>query len=77
VFVRVDDPDPILIGGEPVFRDGDSVHHLTSASYGYTIGNPAGLGYVDSQANGDGPIAVEVAGRLEAAVLSTTPFYDP
>jgi glycine cleavage system aminomethyltransferase T len=77
VFVRLDDPDPILIGGEPVSGDGQPVGHLTSAACGYTIGSSAGLSYVDSHASEDGSVAVEVAGRLEAATLSTTPFYDP
>jgi glycine cleavage system aminomethyltransferase T/glycine/D-amino acid oxidase-like deaminating enzyme len=77
VFIRLDDPEPILVGGEPIRRDGVPVGQLTSAAYGYTLGSATALGYVETAAAEDGPIAVEVAGRMEPAVLSTTPFYDP
>ena len=77
VFVRLEDPEPILLGGEPVLRDGVPVGRLTSGAYAYTLGSAAGLAFVATDAAEDGPVSVVVAGREEPATLSTTPFYDP
>ena len=77
VFVRLDDPEPVLIGGEPVLRDGVPVGRVTSGAYAYTLGSAAGLAFVAAGAAEDGPVMVTVAGREEAATFSTAPFYDP
>jgi 4-methylaminobutanoate oxidase (formaldehyde-forming) len=42
----LEDPEPLLFGDEPIYRDGELVGRITSASYGHTIGRAAGLGYV-------------------------------
>ena len=77
VFVRLDDPEPLLLDGESLLRDGVPVGRLTSAAYGHTLGSAAGLAFVAAEAAEDGPVSVRVAGRDEPATLSTTPFYDP
>jgi len=40
---------PFPYGGEPLFRDGVLVGHLTSASYGYTLRRAVGLAYISSK----------------------------
>jgi 4-methylaminobutanoate oxidase (formaldehyde-forming) len=42
----LDDPEPLLWGGEVVLRDGQPLTYLTSGSYGHTLGAGVGLGYV-------------------------------
>jgi 4-methylaminobutanoate oxidase (formaldehyde-forming) len=69
VWFRLDDPEPVLWGHEPIYREGVYVGFTTSGSYGHTAGTSVALGYV----NNDGPISrgwveagiyeIEVAGR--------------
>ena len=42
----LDDPGPVLWGGERIFRDGECVGYTTSAGYGHTVGGAVALGYV-------------------------------
>ncbi|MFO0810936.1 MAG: FAD-dependent oxidoreductase [Gemmataceae bacterium] len=77
------DPEPILWGGERIFRDGVCVGYTTSAAYGHTVGGAVALGYV----RGDAPVTAEwvragrytidVAGTQFPARVSLTPPYDP
>ena len=84
VFVKLDEAEPVLFGGESVARDGSVVGQVTSGAYGYTLGGAVGLGFVDAETYdavasepGSTAGAVDVAGRLVPATLSATPFYDP
>jgi glycine cleavage system aminomethyltransferase T len=47
----LEDPAPLLWGGEVVVRDGRPAGHLSSGSYGHTLGAAVGMGYL---AAGDG-----------------------
>lgn len=70
-------PDPILIAGESVLRDGELVGWPDANRVRLLDRRSAGLGYVDSHAGEDGPAAVEVAGPFEAATLRRTPSTTP
>jgi 4-methylaminobutanoate oxidase (formaldehyde-forming) len=48
----LDDPDPMLWGGELVLRDGEPAGQVTSAAYGATVGAGVGLALVRS----NGPV---------------------
>jgi glycine cleavage system T protein len=78
------DPEPLLLHGEPIFRDGLCVGHLTSAMYGHTIGSSIGMGYVAAPSADfprswfeDGTYSIEVAGVAAAARASLRAMYDP
>ena len=84
VQFALDDPEPLLLHGEPIFRDGVCVGHLTSAMYGHTIGSSIGMGYVNAQSVDaprrwfeEGSYAIEVAGAAVPARASLRPLYDP
>jgi glycine cleavage system aminomethyltransferase T len=84
VQFALDDPAPLLLHGEPIFRDGECVGHLTSAMYGHTIGSSIGMGYVDASSLDtprrwfeEGSYSIEVAGVSRAARASLRPLYDP
>ncbi|MEA3184409.1 MAG: hypothetical protein QOJ74_886, partial [Ilumatobacteraceae bacterium] len=84
VQFALEDPEPLLLHGEPIFRGGDCVGHLTSAMYGHTIGSSIGMGYVHAPSVDvprrwfeDGKYAIEVAGQAVAARASLRPLYDP
>jgi 4-methylaminobutanoate oxidase (formaldehyde-forming) len=74
----------LLLHGEPIFRDGECVGHLTSAMYGHTIGSSIGMGYVHAPSIDvtrgwfeDGDYSIEVAGVAVPARASMRPLYDP
>ena len=83
VQFALDDPQPLLYGNEPIWRDGRIVGALTSGMYGHTLGRAVGLGYVENAAGVDrafveaGAYQIEVAGVRFAARASLRPLYDP
>ena len=79
----LDDPEPLLLGDEPIFRDGRLVGRTTSGAFGHTVGSSVGMGYVESEEpvtpgyvrSGDYEIEV-LAQRFTARARLTAP-YDP
>jgi 4-methylaminobutanoate oxidase (formaldehyde-forming) len=77
------DPEPLLLGDEPIWRDGALVGRITSGAYGHTLGRAVGLGYVahpagvDDRFIGAGRWEIEIACDRFAARAQTTPPYDP
>ena len=83
MFVRLQDPEPLLLHGESLLADGTIVGRLTSGAYGHTLGRAVGLGYV---AHPDGVTEafiasgrweLEVAGERLPARAQLRPPYDP
>ena len=72
----LDEPDPMLWGGELVLRDGRPAGQVTSAAWGDTVGAAVGLAYV--RADGpvtqawldEAPFEVDVAGERFAARMT-------
>ncbi|MDE0155235.1 MAG: FAD-dependent oxidoreductase [Gammaproteobacteria bacterium] len=83
VQFRLLDPEPLLYHNEPVWHRGRIVGHVTSGSYGHTLGGSVGLGYVDtSEVQDVGELLqdgfeIEVAGVRTPAEASLRPMYDP
>jgi 4-methylaminobutanoate oxidase (formaldehyde-forming) len=84
VQFALDDPAPLLLHGEPIFRDGECVGHLTSAMYGHTIGSSIGMGYVKAPTADvprrwfeEGSYSIEVAGVAVPARPSLRALFDP
>ncbi|HRA49085.1 MAG TPA: glycine cleavage T C-terminal barrel domain-containing protein, partial [Thermomicrobiales bacterium] len=69
VRFRLDDPEPVLWGHEPILRDGKPVGFTSSGAYGHATGSSVAMGYVQGTApiNRDwidaGTYTIEVAGR--------------
>jgi 4-methylaminobutanoate oxidase (formaldehyde-forming) len=79
----LDDPEPLLWGGEVIVRDGRPVGELTSGSFGHTVGAGIGLGYVERDDGrverawlADGRYEIDVAGSLVPAHIHVRPPYD-
>jgi sarcosine dehydrogenase len=84
VSVVLDDPDPVLWGGELIYREGICVGHTTSGAYGHSLDASVGLGYVGSLGEPitegllrEGGFEIDVAGRRFGARASLTAPYDP
>ncbi|HEX9702982.1 MAG TPA: FAD-dependent oxidoreductase [Rhodospirillales bacterium] len=79
----LDDPEPLLYGREPIWRDDRIAGYVTTAMYGHTVGAAIGLGYVESEEGVDrafveaGNYQIEVAGVRHAARASLVPLHDP
>jgi 4-methylaminobutanoate oxidase (formaldehyde-forming) len=77
------DPEPVLWGGEPIYRHGKPVGYTTSGSYGHSVGGAIAMAYVNN-ASGVTPDFIR-AGRYEINIAgeryAVTPHlrapYDP
>jgi 4-methylaminobutanoate oxidase (formaldehyde-forming) len=77
VFVRLQDPEPLLLHGESILLDGQLVGRMTSGSFGHTLGAACGLGYLRGDVPAGESFEVDCAGRRVPATVSDQPFYDP
>jgi glycine cleavage system aminomethyltransferase T len=59
----LEDPQPLLHGGEPIYRDGVRVGDIHTGGYGHTLGGAVGLGPI----NFEGGVSKEYiqAGKFE------------
>jgi len=79
----LEDPEPLLYGSEPIYRDGELVGNLNSGGYGHTLGGAMGLGNVENDAGvtadfvKSGSYEIEVANARYPARASLRPMYDP
>ncbi len=79
----LEDPEPLLYGEEPIFRNGERQEFLRSGNYGHTLGGAMGFGYVASEDGvtadfvREGSYEIQVAGAMVPAKASLRPMYDP
>ena len=79
----LDDPEPLLLGDEPIYRDGALVGRTTDGAYGHTIGRSVGLGYIENEGGvapayvRGGSYEIEIMDERHAATASLRPPYDP
>jgi heterotetrameric sarcosine oxidase gamma subunit len=82
IFV-LDDPEPVLWGSEPIYRNGQVVGYTTSGSYGHTLGAAVGMGYVKNEAGvaaefiQSGRYEINVSGKRIPATAHLRAPYDP
>ncbi|MCK4897912.1 MAG: aminomethyltransferase family protein, partial [Anaerolineales bacterium] len=80
----LEDPEPMVYYGEPIYRNGVRVGYIMSGGYGHTLGASVGVGPVDNGGEvvsveyiKSGVYEIEVAGRRYPAKASLRPMYDP
>ena len=85
------DDDNFMWGGEAIIRNDKIVGHVTSSSFGYTIGRPVAMGLVSNQSGAvsdqllpvnkdyilNANYHINIAGVLYPATVSLSPPYDP
>jgi glycine cleavage system aminomethyltransferase T len=76
--LTLDDPSAVVVGKEPVLRDGQPVGYVTSAAYGYTIGRGIAYAWLPVAATEVGT-AVQIGyfDELIAATVTAEPLFDP
>jgi 4-methylaminobutanoate oxidase (formaldehyde-forming) len=79
----LEDPDPLLLRSEPIFRNGEHVSEITSGAYAFKLGTSIGMGYL-SQPGGvlndwilSGTYEIMVEGRKYPARVHLKSPYDP
>jgi len=83
VQVALDDPDPLLRGGEPVLRDDKPVGYVRAGAYGHTLGRSVGLAMLEAGEPVEaawldaGSYTVAVNDAIVGATVSLRPLYDP
>ena len=83
VLFTLNDPEPVLWGSEPIFRDGKLAGYTTSGSYAHTLGRAIGMGYVNnedgvtSQFIEDGNYEININGQRFSAHAHLRAPYDP
>jgi glycine cleavage system aminomethyltransferase T len=79
----LDDPEPLLRGSEPIYRNGIRVGHTAAVGYGHTLGGAVGLGFVNNEDGvtaefiRNGAFEIEVQRDRCSARASLRPMYDP
>jgi 4-methylaminobutanoate oxidase (formaldehyde-forming) len=79
----LEDPEPLLLGNEPIWRDGQLVGRTTSGAFGHTLGVSVGMGYVENPDGvtpdwvRGGTYELEVATERFPAKVRLTAPYDP
>jgi 4-methylaminobutanoate oxidase (formaldehyde-forming) len=83
VMFTLEDPNIMLYGSEPIYRDGVWMENMTSGAYGFKVGSAVGMGYVKSeQAISEdwilsGKYEIEVEGKMIPAKVHIRSPYDP
>ncbi len=75
--LTVDDGQSVVLGQEPVLRDGVPVGRVTSAAYGFTIGKPIAYAYLPSSLTEGDTVEIEYFGTAVRATVTPEPVYDP
>ena len=76
-LIRLDDPEPMLLHGETVFRDGEAVGFVTSGGYGHAIGAACGLAMLAADCPAGDGYTVDAGGTLVPATVADEAWYDP
>lgn len=83
MFTLDGNPEVMLYGNEPIYRNGEFIDTLTSGAYGFEVNCPVGMGYLVNR-NGitaewikEGTYELMVEGRLYPATLHMRSPYDP
>ena len=83
--MRLDDPEPLLYGGESLLHEGVAMAASRRAPTGSHVGAAVGLAWLECAPGeaeallsaGGGAVEVDVAGARVPATLWARPFYDP
>jgi glycine cleavage system aminomethyltransferase T len=80
---RLVDPEPLLHGNEPIYRNGRLAGYIASGAYGHALGAAIGLGYVAcDEAETFAAVTlshyeIDIAGNRVAAEAAQRPMHDP
>lgn len=77
IYFSVDDPYPVLVHDESIFRDDVLIGRVTSGNFGHTLGASVGIAAIDPSVELEGRFSIECKGARYPITVSRRPFYDP
>jgi len=76
--MTLDEPDALALGKEPLLIDGVTVGYVTSANYGYSVGQYIVYGYLPARHAQPGTkVQVQYFGRRQWGTVREEPLFDP
>jgi len=78
--VVLEDSDANPLGNEPVYFNGDIVGQTTSAAFGYRIGKPIALAYINTDVIAKAEattVEIDIARTLYKGKVQLKPAFDP
>jgi dimethylglycine oxidase len=75
--LTVDDGRSVVLGKEPVLREGEPIGYVTSAAFGYTVGKPIAYAYLPCWVYEGDPVEIEYFGKRIRATVTREPLFDP
>jgi 4-methylaminobutanoate oxidase (formaldehyde-forming) len=76
--VVLQDREVFPLGNEPLLGDGRIIGKTTSAAFGYRIGRPVALAFVERTSAEEGaPVELQIAGEPAKGLLRLAPAFDP
>jgi glycine cleavage system aminomethyltransferase T/glycine/D-amino acid oxidase-like deaminating enzyme len=74
----LDDPGVVVMGSEPVYSDGRAVGYVTSAAYGYAIGQSIAYAWLPPELSEEGTgLEIEYFRERHGATVAEEPLFDP
>ncbi len=74
----LDDPQVVVMGGEPVYHGAGVVGYVTSAAYGYSIGQSIAYAWLPPELSDvDAQVGIEYFGERHGAAVAEEPLFDP
>ena len=74
----LEDPKVVVMGGEPVYAEGRTVGYVTSAAYGYSIGQSIAYAWLPPGLSTEGQkVEVGYFGERHGATVAEEPLFDP
>ncbi|OSS44716.1 hypothetical protein B5807_10631 [Epicoccum nigrum] len=75
--LTVDDGRSMVLGKEPVFRDGKVAGYVTNAAFGYSVRKPIVFAWLPKDVNDGETIEIEYFSRKIKATVVSDPLHDP
>jgi glycine cleavage system aminomethyltransferase T len=74
----LEDPAVALMGKEPVFAGSETIGHVASANFGYSVGRSIAYAYLPAALASVGtPVEIYYFGRRHKATVAAEPLFDP
>ncbi len=77
VTIVLDDARAVPLGNEPIYCGDKIIGQTTSAAFGYRVGKPVALGYVETPVTDGMDVKIDIARSLYAGRISVSPAWDP
>jgi glycine cleavage system aminomethyltransferase T len=74
----LDNPRVVVMGSEPVYSGNETVGYVTSAAYGYSIGQSIAYAWLPPELSEEGAkVEIEYFGERHGATVAEEPLFDP